>query len=329
MIKKALFIGGTGVISTAVVAQAQKQNWHITLLNRGHQPAPKGIAQIIGDMENTSDIAAKLTGLTFDVICDFIVFTPRQAKKRVALFQNLCRQYMVLSSATVYQKPPATPIMTESTPRANPYWPYAQDKIACENVFNQAFIDQNFPVTIVRPSYTYGDTSIPWVLNARANRYSFIHRILKGKPVIIPGDGSSFFTLTHNSDFAYAFVGLMGNHQAIGHSFHITSAQAMTWDGYLKVIAKLVGAEANICHLTVDQIATHFPAERGPLLGDKAQTALFDLSKIQAFVPSYIPQMPFEQGIAKTLAYYHSHPALMGYDLEWDQRIDKLIETYC
>lgn len=328
MKKSALFIGGTGVISSAVVAQALFQNWSVTLLNRGNTPPPQGVEQLKGDMANLKAVAASLTGLHFDVICDFIVFTPKEAQERIDLFKNHCHQYIFVSSATVYQKPPATYLMTESTPKVNPYWDYAQEKIACEAVYTKAFLEEEFPVTIVRPSYTYGDTSIPWVLNARDHRYSFIHRMIKGKPVVIPGDGSSFFTLTHNSDFAYAFVGLMGNQQALGHSFHITSHQAMTWDGYLQVIAKKVGATPIIKHLTSEQICTHFPQERGALLGDKAQTALFDLTKIKTFVPSYLPKVTFEMGITKTLAYYHSHPELMDFDREWDAKMDELVAAY-
>lgn len=323
-----MFIGGTGVISSAVVEEAKKQNWQITLLNRGNSPAPQGVNLLVADMSDPDGVKPLLDKQHFDVICDFIVYTPKEARGRIDLFKNYCNQYIFISSATVYQKPPATHLMTECTPRKNPYWNYAQEKIACEEIFNTAYIQEDFPVTIVRPSYTYGNSSIPWVLNARGSRYSFIHRMLKGKPIVIPGDGSSFFTLTHNSDFAYAFVGLMGNEQAVGHSFHITSSQAMTWDGYLKVIANKVGATPTICHLTSEQICTQFPDEKGALLGDKAQTALFDLSKIKSFVPSYTPKVLFEEGIEKTLAYYHSHPELMGYDLQWDEQMDELVSRY-
>ncbi len=328
MTKKALFIGGTGTISTAVVKEALAKNWEVTLLNRGNRFAPKEVHQLIGDIHKTKEIEILLKSRHFDVICDFITFTPKEAKERIALFQNHCNQYLFISSATVYQKPPQNYLVTEDTPKKNPFWTYAQDKIACEEVFLQAYGEENFPVTIVRPSYTYGDTSIPWVLNARKHRYSFIHRMMEGKPIVIPGDGTSFFTLTHNSDFALAFVGLMGLNSAIGHSFHITSHQAMTWEGYLQVIGKRMGVIPNILPLTTKQICTVFPEEEGALLGDKAQTALFDLTKIQRFVPYYIPKVPFEQGINQTLTYYENHPEMMGFDKEWDEKMDTLVKAY-
>ncbi|NLB91448.1 MAG: NAD-dependent epimerase/dehydratase family protein [Clostridiales bacterium] len=329
MTRSVLFIGGSGIISTAVVTKALEKNWAVTLLNRGTHSPPAKTAQIVGDITLPQTILPLIQDQYFDVVCDFFTFTPQQAQERIALFANRCSQYIFISSATVYQKPPATFLMTECTPKKNPFSLYAQNKIACEEVFLQAYVDADFPVTIVRPSYTYGNTSIPWVLNSRDHRYSFIHRMKQGKPIVIPGDGTTFFTLTHNSDFAYAFEGLMGNTQAIGHAFHITSSQAMTWDGYLQVIAKQLHIPCHICHLTSEQICTQFPEEKDALLGDKSQTALFDLSKITTFVPSYVPRISFEEGIKQTLAYHHAHPdELMGFDPLWDQKMDALINTY-
>jgi nucleoside-diphosphate-sugar epimerase len=228
----------------------------------------------------------------------------------------------------VYQKPPVHYLVTEGTPLGNPFSEYARQKIACELCFNEAYRAEKFPVTIVRPSYTYGDSCIPWVLNSHAMRYSLIHRIKARKPIVIPGDGTSFWTMTHNTDFAKAFVGLMGKSQAVGHTFHITSDEAMTWDAYLQIIAGAVGEKAKIAHIASDAIGRHIPEQRETLIGDKAQTAIFDNTKIKTFVPGFVATVPFETGIRRTLDCYQSHPDWLGYDMEWDAAMDELVEKY-
>jgi nucleoside-diphosphate-sugar epimerase len=269
-----------------------------------------------------------LAGETFDVVCDYLTFTPEQARLNIELFGGRTGQFLFISSATVYQKPPADYLVTEGTPLGNPYSEYAKQKIACELCFNEAYRLEGFPVTIVRPSYTYGDSMIPWALNSRAMRYSLIHRIKAHKPIVVPGDGTSFWTLTHNTDFAKAFVGLMGKSQALGHAFHITGDEAMTWDAYLYIIAGAVGEKAGIVHIASDAIARRIPEQRDSLIGDKSQTAIFDNTKIKTFVPGFTATVPFETGIRRTLDCYQKHPDWLGYDMGWDAVMDELVEKY-
>ncbi len=326
---KALIIGGTGTISTAVTAKALEAGFDVTILNRGNQKDVQGsIRQIHADVRDRAAMEAALKGETFDVVCDYLTFTEEQALQNIEIFGGKASQYLFISSASAYQKPPAHYLITESTPLYNPYWEYSRQKIDCELCFLEAYREKGFPVTIVRPSSTYGDSSIPWVLNSRAMRYSLIHRIKAHKPIVIPGDGTSFWTLTHNTDFAHAFVGLMGRSQAIGHAFHITSDEAMTWDQYLHIIAAAVGEKAEIAHIATDAIVMHLPQERGALTGDKAQTAIFDNSKIKTFVPGFEAVVPFEKGIRRTLAWYEAHPENLGYDLEWDAVMDELVRRF-
>lgn len=326
---KALIIGGTGTISTAVTARALEMGYDVTILNRGNQKdVPEAVHQIHADVRDRAAMEKALDGKTFDVVCDYLTFTPEQARLSIELFGGRTGQFLFISSATVYQKPPVQYIVTEGTPLGNPFSEYARQKIACELCFNEAYRKDRFPVTIVRPSYTYGDSSIPWVLNSRAMRYSLIHRIKAHKPIVVPGDGTSFWTLTHNTDFAKAFVGLMGKTQAVGHAFHITSDEAMTWDTYLHIIAGAVGEKAEIAHIASDAIARRIPGQRDALIGDKAQTAIFDNTKIKTFVPGFAAAVPFDTGIRRTLDCYQNHPDWLGYDREWDTLMDELVERY-
>jgi nucleoside-diphosphate-sugar epimerase len=269
-----------------------------------------------------------LAGSTFDVVCDYLTFNREQARQDIELFGGRAGQYLFISSATVYQKPPVHYLVTEGTPLGNPFSEYARNKIACEMCFNEAYRTEGFPVTIVRPSYTYGDSSIPWALNSKTMRYSIIHRLRAHKPIVVPGDGTSFWTLTHNTDFARAFVGLMGKRQAVGHAFHITGDEAMTWDAYLHIIAGAIGEKAEIAHIASDAIARRIPEQRDSLIGDKSQTAIFDNTKIKTFVPGFVAAVPFETGIRRTLAWYESHRERQDYDMEWDAVMDELVAKY-
>lgn len=326
---KALIIGGTGTISTAVTVRALETGLDVTILNRGNQKdVPEGVRQIHADVRDRVAMEKALDGQTFDVVCDYLTFTPEQARQNIELFGGRTDQFLFISSATVYQKPPVHYLVTEGTPLGNPFSEYARQKIACELCFNEAYRAEGFPVTIVRPSYTYGDRCIPWVLNSRAMRYSLIHRIKAHKPIVVPGDGTSFWTLTHNTDFAKAFVGLMGKRQAVGHAFHITSDEAMTWDAYLHIIAGAVGEKAEIVHIATDALVKRLPEERGALTGDKSQTAIFDNTKIKTFVPGFVATVPFETGIRRTIAWYESHPERLGYDMEWNALMDELVVKY-
>jgi len=326
---KALIIGGTGTISTAVVSHALEMGWDVTILNRGNQKdVPESVRQIHADVRDRAAMEIALKGESFDVVCDYLTFTKEQAKQSIALFGGITGQFLFISSATVYQKPPVHYLVTEGTPLNNPFSEYARQKIACELCFNEAYRTQSFPVTIVRPSYTYGDSTIPWALNSRAMRYSLIHRIKAHKPIVVPGDGTSFWTLTHNTDFAKAFVGLMGKTQAVGHAFHITGDEAMTWDAYLNIIASAVNEKAEIIHIASDAIARRLPDQRDALVGDKSQTAVFDNTKIKMYVPGFMATVPFEIGIRRTLEWYQAHPQWMSYDMEWDVIMDELVERY-
>ncbi len=326
---RALIIGGTGTISTAVTQRASEAGFEVTILNRGNQKdVPEGIRQIHADVRDRVAIQAALSGLSFDVVCDYLTFTQEQARQNIELFAGRTAQFIFISSATVYQKPLVHYLITEDTPLGNPYSEYARGKIACEACFMEAYQKQGFPVTIVRPSYTYGDNMIPWALNSRPMRFSLIHRLKAHKPIIVPGDGTTFWTLTHNTDFAKAFVGLMGNSRAVGEAFHITGDECRTWDAYLHIIAAAVDEEPNIVHIASDAISRRLPEQRDSLLGDKAQNAIFDSTKIKAFVPGFHATVPFEEGIRRTLAWYEAHPDKMGYDLGWDAVMDELVEKY-
>ena len=325
---KLLILGGTGIISLAVAERAVLEGFEVTVVNRGSSPPPVQARQLVCDVNDEAAMSLLLGSRHFDVTADFLTFTPAQAAQRLRLFQGRTDQYLFISSATVYQKPPAQYLMTEGTPLGNPYSEYARNKIACEAAFTAAWREAGFPVTIVRPSYTYGDKSLPFVLNSHAMRYTLIHRLRAGKPIVVPGDGNVFWTITHSSDFARAFAGLMGNTQAIGHAFHITSDQAMTWDMHLNIIARAAGCEPKVLHIATDSILRDFPEERGALLGDKSQTAIFDNTKIKTFVPGFACAVSFEKGVRSTLAYYESHKEMQGVDWEWDRRMDLMVKKH-
>lgn len=322
---KLLILGGTGTISTAVVDKALFSGMDVTVLNRGHHQVPEGVTQLIADVRNEKEMEKALSQKTYDVVADFLTYTPEQAAQNMRLFKGRCKQFLFISSATVYQKPPRTLFMNEGVPLSNPFSPYAQNKIACENAFMDAYRNEGFPVTIVRPSYTYGDSVLPFVLNSHKSRYAIISRLKAGKPIVIPGDGNIFWTLTHHSDFAHAFVGLMGKYQAIGQAFHITSDERHTWNDFANMLADAVGVKANLVHIATDTIVKFFPDELAALTGDKAQTAVFDNTKIKAFVPDFVCKVPFEEGARRCVAYFEAHKELCAQDSEWDAKMDEMI----
>ena len=322
---KLLIIGGTGTISTAVVKKAIEKGIDITVINRGNRKAPEGVRQLVADMRDEKAAKAALEAETFDVVADFITFTPEQAEQGIRLFGGHTKQYLFISTAMVYQKPPKTLFVSEGTPLCNPYSDYAKNKIICEGIFMNAYRDAGFPVTIVRPSYTYGDAHLPAALNSHKSRYALISRLKAGKPVVIPGDGNVFWTITHASDFAYAFVGLMGMTEAVGQAFHITSDERHTWNDFVTILADALNVKAEIEHIASETIARFMPSEYGAQLGDKAQTAVFDNSKIKAFVPDFICKVPFREGIRGCLKYYEENPEKCVEDKEWDALMDDMI----
>jgi nucleoside-diphosphate-sugar epimerase len=327
---RALFIGGTGIISTACTELALARGVEVTLLNRGRRATnlPSGARVIHADMEDRAAVTRALAGESFDAVVDWIAFEPAHVERDLELFRGRTRQYIFISSASAYQKPVGHYLITESTPLANPYWSYSQQKIACEERLMRAYREEGFPITIVRPSHTYGESQITLAVNSWAKSYTAVDRMRRGKAVIVPGDGSSLWVITHNTDFAKGLVGLLAREQAIGHAFHITSDEVMTWDQWYRLTAEAAGVEPTLLHIASDFIAACIPDARGGLTGDKAASVVFDNTKIKRFVPDYCATVPFTQGIRRTIAWFDADPARRQVDDEANARWDKLIDAY-
>lgn len=325
---KALLIGGTGTISTAVAALARKRGWELTLLNRGHKPVPEGMKSIIADIRDEEAAAQAVDGLQFDVVAQFIGYNAEDVLRDIRLFNGRTKQYIFISSASAYQKPLQHYRITESTPLANPYWTYSQKKIEAEDALLQAYRKDGFPVTIVRPSHTYDGTKPPVALHGRGSNWQILKRILDDKPVIIPGDGSSLWTLTHSTDFAKGYVGLMGNPHAIGNAYHITSDESMTWNQIYEIIADTLGKPLKALHVASDFLARHGESYdfRGQLLGDKAVSVVFDNSKIKAAVPDFVCTVSMAEGLRNSVNYMLEHKELQVEDPEFDQWCDAIVE---
>lgn len=302
----------------------------MTLLTRGQHRAdiPEGATTLRADINDHEAITKALEGKTWDAVVDWIAFTESDVARDVELFRGKTRQYIFISSASAYQKPPARYLITESTPLENPHWDYSRNKIAGEECLMRAYWDEKFPATIVRPSLTYGDTQIPMVINSWAKPYTIVDRMLKGKKVIVPGDGASLWVITHNSDFAKGLVGLLGNPKAIGEAFHITSDEVRTWDQYYELVGEAVGVKPNIVHIASDFLIACRPQMEGTLIGDKAVSCVFDNSKIRSVVPDYVATTPFAEGIRRTIAWFQADPTRKVVDTEYDAMCDKLIEVY-
>ncbi|MGD0546683.1 MAG: SDR family oxidoreductase, partial [Terracidiphilus sp.] len=284
---KVLFIGGTGNISTAVTQLAAERGIDLTLLRRGERAAdlPAKVRTITADIHDEAVAAQALAGESFDSVVDWIAFTPEHIERDLRLFRGRTRQFIFISSASAYQKPATQHIITESTPLANPCWQYSRDKIACEERLMRAYREEGFPITIVRPSHTYGDTQLPLALNPWQASWTAVDRMRRGNKVIVPGDGSSLWVVTHNTDFALGFVGLLGHPQAIGHAFHITSDEVLSWNQIYRITAQAAGVEPRIVHIASDFLTACLPDELGGLTGDKSVCVVFDNSKIKHFVP--------------------------------------------
>ena len=327
---KALFIGGTGTISTAISALCVQRGWELTLLNRGmhSEYQPKGANVINADIRKEDDVAAKLRGQQFDVVADFIAFTPEQVERDIRLFQNITKQYFFISSASAYQKPLGSPVITESTPLYNPYWQYSRDKIACEDLLHKHYREEGFPYTIIRPSHTYGDTGVPVAIRGKKGSFSVIERIRLGKPVIVPGDGLSLWTLTHNTDFAKAFCGLMGNPHAIGETYQIMSDESLTWNQVYEAIGAAFGVKPKLVHIASETLAACCPDFIGELIGDKSNSVIFDNAKIKRAVPDYVATTRFDEGVRRTIAHIYAHPELQEADPDFDAWTDAMIAKY-
>ncbi|MCQ2516967.1 MAG: SDR family oxidoreductase [Saccharofermentans sp.] len=325
---RALLIGGTGTISMAITKLLVEKKWDIYLLNRGSRSSelPNGVKLISADINDEEDVKAKIADMTFDVVGEFIGFVPSQIERDIRLFKGKTRQYIYISSASAYNKPVRDYRITEGTTMANPYWQYSRDKIACENLLLNEYRDNGFPVTIVRPSHTYDNRSVPLGVHGKNGSFQVLKRMMEGKPVIIHGDGTSLWTMTHNSDFAIGYVGLMGNPHAIGEVFHITNDETLTWNQIYQAIADVLGVE-----LKPYYVASRFLADcsdmdlEGSLIGDKANSVVFDNSKLKKIVPEFTATKHFEQGIRETIEHIMATPELQREDPEFDMWCDKVI----
>lgn len=319
-----LFIGGTGVISAAAAEHAVALGHRLTILNRGKsatRTAPEGAEVVTADIRDSTAVREALRGRDFDAVADFISFTAEHAAAAVELFAGRTGQYVFVSSASAYQKPPARLPVLESTPLRNPFWQYSRDKIACEELLMRAYRDDGFPVTVVRPSHTYDHTKV-----ALLGGWTDIHRMRKGMPVLVHGDGTSLWTLTHSRDFARAFVGLLGRPQAVGESYTITSDEFLPWDQVYRLFARAAGvADPELVHVASETIAAHDP-ERGPwLLGDRAHSVVFDNSKIKSLVPSFHCSIPFSEGAREIVRWHDAHPEVQQVDAGFMELSDRMV----
>lgn len=328
---KVLFIGGTGNISSSVSQLAVEKGVDLYHLNRGNRPAIEGVKEIIADITNMEQTKKALANHEWDVVVNWIAFTPEDVARDFELFKGKVAQYIFISSASAYQKPPVSHIITESTPLINPFWDYSRNKIACENLLMDLFHEQGFPVTIVRPSHTY-NTVIPVPLGGW-EEYTVVDRIRKGLPIVVHGDGTSLWTETHADDFAKGFFGLLDNKPAIGEVFQITSDEVLSWNQIYKAIANAAGCEAKIVHIASESICDFadehgYPSVRGNLLGDKSYCAVFDNSKIKRFVPEFEASIRFSEGIKRTLDWFEAEPARMIVKEETNRFLNELIEKF-
>lgn len=327
---KALLIGGTGTISMAITEKLAATDWEVYLLNRGNRMdlLPENVKVIKGDISDEAAVTELLQGMEFDVVGEFIGFTPEQVERDIRIFTGKTKQYLYISSASAYHKPCKDYRITEGTALANPYWEYSRNKIACEELLMKAYREEGFPVTIIRPSHTYDERSVPLGIHGEKGSYQVLKRMLEGKPVLIHGDGTSLWTMTHNSDFAVGYIGLMGNPHAIGEAFQITSDETLTWNQIYETIARVLGVPLKAYHVASEFLA--IPGKNdflGSLIGDKANSVVFDNSKLKAAVPEYRPKVHFEQGIERTIKHILVHPELQREDLEFDAWCDKVIEV--
>ncbi|MBN1402400.1 MAG: SDR family oxidoreductase [Anaerolineae bacterium] len=325
---RVLFMGGTGNISTACVERALALGYEVTLLNRGARPNPFGqrVRILTGDRNDAALLREVAQATRYDVVANFVGYAPDQIEGDIAAFSGLVGQYIFISSASVYQKPPNHYVITESTPLYNPYWEYARNKIACEDRLIAAYRGSGFPMTIVRPTYTYGLSWVPCAIGGQG--YTMVDRMRTGRPVISHGDGQSLWVMTHNSDFAVGFVGLFGKQPAIGEGFHITSDEVLTWDEIYRTIGRAAGAEVELVHIPSDFIAALHPQWGAGLLGDKAHSVVFDNRKIKRVVPEYAPKVSFAEGMARSIAWYDDDQARRAVDSEINRQIDRIIGAY-
>ena len=318
-----LFIGGTGLISSASSRLALARGHSLTLLNRGqtgHTPPPPGAEVLHADVRDPAAVAAALGGRNFDAVVNWIAFTVPQVEQDLAVFKGKCGQYVFISSASAYQKPPQHYLITEETPLENPHWEYSRNKIACEQRLMDAWRNERFPATIVRPSLTYGPIQIPLALGAWGAPYTLIKRARAGKPLVVPGDGTSLWPVTHNTDFAEGLLGLLGNERTLGQAFHIVSDEVMCWNQLYAEFMRACGVEPRLVHVTSEALIALDPGLEGSLLGDKSHSVVYDSTKLRRFVPGMTFKTPFARGIRETVAWFDADPSR--------QRVDAGVEAF-
>ena len=323
---RVLFIGGSGIISSACSALAVERGVELYVLNRGRsadRPLPPQARVLHGDIRDPESVTAALQGLDFDAVVNWVAFTPEHVQADLKLFRGRTRQYVFISSASAYQTPPARQPVVESTPLRNPFWQYSRDKIACENLLTAAYRDRGFPATVVRPSHTYDRTLVPfdggWTVPARMRQ---------GKEIVVHGDGTSLWTLTHHSDFARGFVPLLGHPRAVGDTFHITTDDFLTWNQIAEALGTALGVPPRIVHVPSDAIAAADPEWGAGLLGDKAHSMVFDNSKLRLLVPDFRPTIPFEVGAREIVDWHDEEPARQVVDAQLDAVMDGLVERF-
>jgi nucleoside-diphosphate-sugar epimerase len=327
---KILFIGGTGNISTACVSEALDADHEVWVLNRGLSRLPNHVGAertLIADASDESQVRDALGSRRFDVVIQWTAFVPRQIELDLRLYVD-AGQYVFISSASAYEKPPSSWLITEKTPLVNPYWEYSRDKIACEEVLRDAHQSSGFPVTIIRPSHTYGFSQVPVAIGSSSMPFTIIDRMRRGVQILVPGDGTSIWTLTHNTDFAKGLIPLLGRSEAIGEDFHITSDEALTWNQIYSLVAKASGAELDVLHVPSDAFVAADPALLGSLWGDKSNSAVFDNSKLRSLVPGFKAVVPFEQGIQESVDWFDADPRRQEIDEGANALWDRLANIY-
>lgn len=321
--RRILFLGGSGVISTACVRAAVAAGNEVTVLNRSRstRTLPGDVRELVADVRDADAVTAALAGAEFDVVADFLSFVPAHVETALAVAGERAGQYIFISSASAYQKPPSRLPVTESTPLRNPFWQYSRDKIACEDLLVAAYRDRGLPVTIVRPSHTYDETLLPTMAG-----WTDVARLRAGKPVVVHGDGTSLWALTHSDDFAVAFTGLLGHPAAIGEAFTITGTHAPSWNQIYRWLAEAAGVpDPRLVHIASETIAAWSP-DLGPgLVGDKAHSMVFDNAKVTALVPGFGTTVTFDEGARRILAWYDAHPERQKADAERDALFDRMI----
>lgn len=324
---RVLFIGGSGIISSACSRLAVERGVELHVLNRGTtssvRPLPDGAIVHRGDIRDPASAREALADLEFDAVVEWVAFTPDHVQADIDLFSGRTGQYVFISSASAYQTPPERLPVLESTPLRNPFWQYSRDKIACEDLLTRAYRDNGFPATVIRPSHTYDRTLVPF-----DGGWTAMARMRAGRPVVVHGDGTSLWTLTHHDDFATGLVPLLGSQRALGEAFHITSDDVLTWDQIARTLASAAGVEAHIVHVPSDAIAAADPDWGAGMLGDKAHCMVFDNSKLRSVVPDYRATIPFEQGAREIVAWHDDDPARQVVDQHLDAAMDQLVERY-